>query len=184
MKRLYQLLAAIVVALLIPVATSAPTFAAATCDIGFTGPNSQNMCTSIETYQCTVNNENKVTITNSGNQTVASGSVTVSGNGTGGGSFSGSAGNNNNATFTVTIKNDAGGVGQGTCSTTVTVPATETPETVVPTKTTGPTTTIHALPVTGSDSTLETATIIAGIAAIIAGLSVGTVLAYRRIHTS
>ncbi|MGV9001380.1 MAG: hypothetical protein ACOH18_00265 [Candidatus Saccharimonadaceae bacterium] len=177
MKRFYQLIAAVVVALLAPVLVSAPTLAASTCDVGFTGPDSQNMCTSVETYSCTVNNNNEVTITNSNNQTVASGMVS------GGNSTSGSVSNGNGTNFTVAITNASEGEG-GVCSATVIVPAVETPPTVVPSATTTPKTTVKALPVTGDDSTLMIAAIAAGIAVGIAGISVAASLVYRRLNAS
>lgn len=180
MKRLYQLLAVAVVAILVPIATSATARAAFTCGVGFTGPNSQNICTSVETYQCTVNNQNTVTITNSNNQTVASGSVSVSGNGSGGSSTSGSVTNTNGTTFSVTITNsNPESEEPGVCTATVTVPATETPETVQPTKSTTP----KELPVTSGDPTLGLVGIAAGIAAFIAGVATAVTI-YRRTHMS
>lgn len=184
MKRLYQLVAAIVVSLLIPVAIGAPSFAASTCDVGFTGPDSKNLCTSIETYKCSVTNQNDITIKDTNNQTVASGKVTVSGNGSGGGAISGTAGNSNSATFLVTVKNSTETGGPSVCSVAVTVPAKETPATVAPTKpATNSTAAPRALPVTGDDSTLTITAIVAGMMALIAGLSVGGVLVYRRIQS-
>lgn len=180
MKRLSQLVAAVVVAFLVPVMAPAPSFAAVTCDVGFTGPDSNNMCTSVETYQCTVTNTNTVEITNTNNQVVASGSVTVSGNGSGGSSTSGSVTNTNGTTFSITITNtNPEGEEPGVCTATVRVPATETPETVQPTQPTT-TSTVRALPVTSGDPTLTILAIAAAVAVILAGLTVAAVIAYRR----
>ncbi|MGH7218692.1 MAG: hypothetical protein ACREGE_04600 [Candidatus Microsaccharimonas sp.] len=178
MKRLYQLLVGAAVAILVPMAASVPASAANTCEVGFTGPNSQNMCTSVETYSCSVTNQNNVIITNSSNQQVASGSVTVSGNGAGGNGTSGSVTNTDGTTFSVTITNSNPTTqGSGTCTATVTVPATETEETVTPASTEKP----KALPVTSGDKTLVGLMIASGIAALIAGAAVAVAL-YRRSH--
>jgi len=173
MKRVYQLIAAVVVTLLVPVATGAQTFAASTCAIGFTGPDSQNMCTSVQTYACTVNNDNTVTITDSNNQTAASGAVS-------GGGTSGSVSNSSGTTFTVSITNR-------TCTATVIVPATTDTPPVSVTPIAAPAVagaSVKALPVTGSDQTLPTIGLVAGVAALIAALSVAATIAYRRLNAS
>lgn len=176
MKRVYQLVAAAVVTFLVPVAIGASVSAQQfTCDVGYTGPNSQNQCTSVETYDCSVSNTNFVTINSSTVQNVASGTVTVDGNGNGGGAISGSASNSNNTTFSVTIENGEGQV----CTVVATVPATETPETVTPTQTV---TKVAALPVTSGDSTLTTLMSIAIGAVALAGATIAAVLIYRRIN--
>jgi len=184
MKRLGQLVAAVVVAFLVPMAIATPSYAAVTCDVGFTGPDSNNMCTSVERYQCTVTNTNTVEITNTNNQVVASGSVAVSGNGSGGSSTSGSVTNTNGTTFSVSITNSNPEAEEpGVCTASVRVPATETPETVQPTKPTKTTASgagVMALPVTSGDLTLTILGIAAIVAAIIAGLAVAAVVAYRR----
>lgn len=181
MKRLYQLIAAAVVIFLVPLVVSAPTHAVSTCDVGFTGPDSQNMCTSVETYSCTVTNQNEVAITNSNNQTVASGAVSGAGSTSGGGSISGSVSNSNGTTFTVNITNQDE---VGVCTATVIVPAVETPPTVNPPVTTTTATATKALPVTGDDSTLAFLRVGAVIAMAVAGISVATVLVYRRLNAS
>jgi hypothetical protein len=138
------------------------------------------MCTSTETYSCSVTNQNVVTITNSSNQTVASGSVTVSGNGTGGNGTSGSVTNTDGTTFSVTITNSNPTTqNPGVCTATVTVPATVTEETVQPKSTEKP----QVLPVTSGDTTLIGLMIAAGVAALIAGAAVAVAL-YRRAHLS
>ena len=182
MKRLYQIVAAAIVTLFVPLIASTPTLAAS-CDIGFTGPDSSNMCTSVEKYQCEVTNTNTVEIKNSSNQVVASGAVNVSGNGTGGTATSGSVTNTNGASFTVTITNAIPTVqDSGTCTAAVVVPATEEPVTPTPVTTVTPekTDTPKALPVTSGDATLPVTAAIAGGAALAAVLSVAAVLLYRR----
>lgn len=178
MKRLYQLLAVAAVAILVPIAASMPASAVNTCEVGFTGPNSQNMCTSVETYSCSVTNQNNVTITNSSNQTVASGAVTVSGNGAGGNGTSGSVTNTDGTTFTVVITNsNPTSQDPGVCTATVTVPATETEETVTPASTEKP----QALPVTSGDKTLVGLMIATGVAVVTAVTAIAVAL-YRRSH--
>lgn len=180
MKRWYQLVAVAVVALLVPIAASMPAGAASTCEIGYTGPDSQNMCTSVETYRCSVTNENSVTITNTNNQTVASGSVAVSGNGSGGSSTSGSVTNTSGTTFRVTITNSAPNSNEpGVCTASVVVPATVTPEVVTPEKQVTP----EALPVTSGDATLLVVGMGAGLAVLIAG-GVTAYALYRRSRIS
>lgn len=183
MKRLYQLVAMAGIIALMPLAGSVPAHAAATCDVGFTGPNSQNMCMSIETYQCAVTNENIVTISNANNQTVASGQVTVSGNGSAGGASSGSVTNQNGTTFSVTITNAAADDEPGVCTATVMVPARTVVETVQPTVTTTPTTAPRALPVTSGN---VAGAIIGVTAALLALATAGgvSIVAYRRQHRS
>lgn len=191
MKRLYQLVAAVVVAFLVPVLASAPTYAASTCDIGFTGPDSKNMCTSVEKYSCEVQNENNVTIKNSNDQTVASGTVSVNDNNSGGSSASGSVSNSSGTNFSVTITN-AGEGEAGICSASVVVTAVETPPTVVPgngaatspTPTAVPQSAVKVLPATGDDSTLMITTVIAGITTLTAAISVVTATLYRRLNAS
>ncbi len=186
MKRVYQLLAVVVVAFLVPALTATPSYAAVTCDVGYTGPDSQNMCTSTETYQCTVTNTNTVEITNTNSQVVASGSVTVSGNGSGGSSASGSVTNTNGTTFSVTITNaNPEEEEPGVCTATVRVPAKETPEVVQPTRPVETTTgggagAVRVLPVTSGDPTLTILGIAAVITSILAALAVTAVIAYRR----
>lgn len=127
MTRIY--LVSIAVTLLGTVAVSAPALAAFTCEVGFTGPNSQNMCESVTEYQCSVDNENIVIIDSSTNQVAYSGSATVGNNGSGGNASSGSVTNDSGTTFTVTVTN-GGGEQQSpaTCLASVVVPATEIPE--------------------------------------------------------
>lgn len=183
MKRLYQMLAAVGVALLVPFMAATPSYAAVTCDVGYTGPDSQNMCTSTETYRCTVTNTNTVEITNTNSQVVASGSVNVSGNGSGGSATSGSVTNTNGTTFSVTITNSTPqNPDAGVCTATVRVPAKETPEVVQPTKPVEATGAgaVRVLPVTSGDPTLSLLGVAAIVATVVALLAVTAVIAYRR----
>lgn len=173
-KRVILTVVALVVA---PLLAGAPVAAQATCGVGFTGPDSNNMCTSTTTYQCAVNNTNSVTITNDTNQVVASGTVTTSGNTTGGSTTSGSVTNSSGTTFSVTINNAlVDGEPLATCAATVVTPATEPPATPVkPAEQTQP----QVLPFTGADTTLSTMGWVAAAMAVLAGLSVASVLVYR-----
>lgn len=186
MKRLSQLLATLGVAFLVPLAVGEAASAVATCDVGFTGPNSQNMCTSVQTYQCTVTNTNNVTITNSTDQTVYSGAVSNTGNTSGGGSTSGTATNSSGTTFSVSINN--GSVEVPTCTATVVVPATDTPTTVTPTTTnttpSGGGGAIKSLPVTSQESPLDTVAIVTGATVVAAVITAGGAVAYRHVRVS
>ena len=138
MKKLQQVVLALVV-IAAPLAVSPAASAASTCQNGYTGPDSNNICTSTTTYACTQTSENTVTIANDGTQIAVSGDASSGGNGAGGGAQTGSATNSNGVTFTVSVTN------QGLCTATATVPATPTPtpttpvkESVTPPKTTKP----------------------------------------------
>lgn len=116
MKKM-SILGATLALLLAPLAFTATVNAASTCPIGFTGPNSQNLCESEAHYTCEVENNTAVIIDNSNNQVATTGDAT---NGS-----SGSATNSNGTTFTTTISNE------GTCTvaattSVVTPPATPT----------------------------------------------------------
>lgn len=127
MTRLYLL--SIAATLLGAITVSVPAFAAFTCEVGFTGPNSQNMCESVTKYECSVDNENIVIIDSSTNQVAYSGSATVEDNGSGGGASTGSVTNDSGTTFTVSISNGGGSEQEpATCLASVVVPATENPE--------------------------------------------------------
>jgi len=183
MKRIYLVSAVMAVFGLVLVST--PVSAAFTCQEGYTGPNTENMCESVEKYQCSVENQNIVTIKNSTNQTVYSGNAGVEGNGSGGGATSGSVTNEEGTTFTVTISNgDESAEAPSTCLVSAFVPAKETPETptsgrgeaetpVTPSRTVTP----QALPVTSGNQT--------GLVLIFAGSVSLVALAatlYRRLH--
>lgn len=149
----------------------------ATCDIGFTGPDSNNMCTSTTTYSCEVTSTNTVTITNQTTQEATSGTVTVTGNTTGGSGASGTVTNTSGTTFTVTITNPNPQAEQpGVCTASVVVPAEVPEEPVTPPNGQGG---VEVLPETSGDTTLQTTALIAGALALAAALSVGGVLWYR-----
>ncbi len=177
MKKLLRVLA-VVVLTLIPLGFSSAA-SASTCSVGFTGPDSNNLCTSVTQYNCNVTNTNTVTITNDNNQVVASGTVTTSGNGQGGSSTSGSVTNTNGTTFSITITNPAGDT-PGVCSATVVVPATNTPPTPVvqPTQAASTGSGAAALPETSGDVTMMLIIVASSLAAI-AALGVGGVALYR-----
>lgn len=116
MKRL-SLTLAMAAIVLAPFATSGTAFAETSCQIGFTGPGSTNMCTSVETYTCEVNNTNNVTVLDANEQDALSGTSLVVSNTSGGSSSTGSATNSNSVTFNVTVTNGNGdGDGGGVCT--------------------------------------------------------------------
>lgn len=127
MKKIAQILVATAIAA-VPFFVSNSAFAdgTGTCQIGYTGPNSNNECTLTSTFTCTVNNENNFDIQNENDQTVASGTATVADNTSGGSATSGSATNSNGTTINVSINNGSSGK---LCSVVKTVPATPTPVT-------------------------------------------------------
>jgi len=179
MKKLLKVLAVALFALT-PFVISSSASAQAVCDIGYTGPDSQNLCRSITRYACEVNNTNVVNIRNENNQVVASGSVETSSNGQGGSSTSGSVTNSNGTTFAVTITNT--GI-QETCVAVAVVPATQPPTPTTPVNTTPvqPTTRGHvaALPKTSGSVAQTVLYIVVGSLAAIAVLGVGSVALYR-----
>lgn len=127
MKKLLSVIVAVLS--LVPFVFAVPASALSTCEIGYTGPDSNNQCTSQTTYVCTVSNTNNVEIKNDNNQVVASGNVSNSGNTQTGGATSGQVTNSSGIIFSVSITN--GGVEASTCVAKVTVPAKETPATPV-----------------------------------------------------
>lgn len=100
-----------------------------TCDIGFTGPDSKNICTSTTEFTCKVINNNNIEFYNGNDQVAVSGDTTVGGNTTGGGATSGTATNANGTSFNWTVTNGSGEETGQICSTVVTKPANVTPET-------------------------------------------------------
>ena len=180
MKKLLKVLAVAIFAVT-PFVISSSASAQATCEIGYTGPDSQNLCRSVTEYACSVTNTNKVDIRNSNNQVVASGTVGNTGNTQGGNSTSGTVTNSNGTVFAVTITNP--GL-EGTCVATAVVPATEPP---TPTTPTTPTTPVQptasgrvtALPQTDGGYVKTVLVIVAGSLAVIAALGIGGVALYR-----
>lgn len=107
MKKL-SLLGAALAVMLTPLAFGATSYAAeGTCAIGFTGPDSHNLCTSTTTYKCNVENNNVLVFDNNNNQVATTGSASGDSSTSAGDSTSGSATNTNGVTFTTTVKNDA-----------------------------------------------------------------------------
>ncbi len=182
MKKLLKLVAvAVLVAspIFVGVPASAQSTPQATCEIGYTGPDSNNQCTSTTEYRCEVTNTNTINIISSNDQESVSGGAFVGGNTTGGGSTSGTVTNTNGVVFNVTIVNtnpepEEGEV--GTCVATRTVPATIPPTPVVPTNGGGAT----VLPTTSGEQTLATVGLIAAGSTLLAITSVGAVYLYRR----
>ena len=117
MKKLSSLLATLTI-LLAPLAIGGVAAAESTCQIGFTGPNSQNLCESTTAFTCTVTNDNKIIFKNNNEQVAETGDA-ITGS-------SGSATNENGVTFTGTVTNNG-----NTCIAIATVPPTVTP-TVTP----------------------------------------------------
>ncbi|HEX7484197.1 MAG TPA: hypothetical protein VF281_03530 [Candidatus Saccharimonadales bacterium] len=103
MKKLLLTVAAFALA----VGFTTPSASALTCHISNTGPDSENTCTSIENFKCTVDNDNQVKVYNGNEQvSVSGGAITVT-NTSGGSSTSGNAGNTNGTTVEGTIKNNS-----------------------------------------------------------------------------
>jgi len=112
----------------LPFAFSSNAFAAS-CPVGFTGPNSANICTSVTAYQCSIKNDTTVDVVNQNVQIAVSGNAAAGGAGSVGDVKTGSATNSNGTTFTAKVTN-------GACTVAATVPATPTP---TPTPTQAPT---------------------------------------------
>jgi len=188
MKRIYLVSAA--VTLFGAIWVSVPAAAQADCEVGPTGPDSQNICESAEDYQCSIQNENLVIINNTTKQEAYSGKASSINNGSGGSASSGSVTNNTGTTFTVSISNGGGSENEpATCvvSAVAPAPAPENPETpktpepgrgetgapVTPSRTVTP----QALPVTSGNQT-GLVLIFAGSASLVALAAV----LYRRLH--
>lgn len=120
MRKVVTLIAVAILSLVPFVGVSSVSAQQFVCDIGYTGPDSSNKCTSTVTYKCEVTNDNNVTIKNENDQTVASGNVSNTDNTNGGSGTSGTVTNSNGTTFDVVITNDA----EKICSATSSVPAT------------------------------------------------------------
>ncbi len=123
MKKLSQVLAVGTV-ILAPLLASGSAFAVGTCPTGYTGPDSNNQCVSVTTYDCLIVNNNTVSIINENFQVAVTGDA-INGS-------SGSATNSNGVTFNATIKNE-------TCSVVATVaPIEPTPVVATPAETVQP----------------------------------------------
>jgi len=187
MKKLLKVLAVAIFAFT-PFIISSSALAKSVCEIGYTGPDSQNLCKSTTKYSCEVTNENKVKIKNDNNQVVASGTVSNGDNNQGGNATSGSVTNENGTTFSVTITNPGF---EGVCVAEAVVPATEQPET--PTTPTTPVTPaptpvqptatgagqVALLPETSDTFSQTLLIVVAASLAVIAGVGVGAVALYR-----
>lgn len=167
MKRMKRILLVAVVALM-PLAVALPAAALGTCQVGYTGPDSNNQCISKTSYTCTVQEVNDVTIVNNNDQTSTSGTVTGSSNTQGGNVTSGQVTNSNGTVFNVSITNNDG---TRTCVAVATVPATPvTPVTPVQPQTGNGA--VAALPHTSGDSFSPI------LATVLAVLGIGVVVTY------
>jgi len=186
MKKLLKVLAVVVLAIT-PLVIGSSASAQSVCQIGYTGPDSQNLCRSVTKYACSVSNRNEVDIKDESNQVVASGTVGNSGNNQGGNATSGSVTNNNGTVFAITITNP--GI-NGTCTATAVVPATEPPTPTTPTTPTVPLNPVQptangggagvlALPKTDGNFTSTVLIVVAGVLASISVLGVGGIALYR-----
>ncbi len=105
MKKL-SLFGAVLAVVLVPLAFGNTSYAAdSTCPVGFTGPDSVNICTSKTEFTCKVTNNNEVTVDNTNQQIAVSGSAGSNDNGNGGSAMTGSATNANGTTFAATVTN-------------------------------------------------------------------------------
>lgn len=177
MKRLMKLMVIVAIAIS-PFLTGASASALqGTCEIGYTGPNSENMCTM--TYKCSVteSNTNTVRITTDDDQEVASGSVQNSGNTGGGSGTSGTVTNTSGTVINVTIKNPS--TEAEACVATSTVPATNPPETPKPT-TGGGEVKGMTLPSASADSAEQMTALVTGAFLLAAMVTVSGALWYRQ----
>jgi hypothetical protein len=105
MKKL-SLLGAVLAVMLVSLTFGNTSYAAGgTCAIGFTGPNSDNVCVSTNTFTCQVKNNNVIVLDNNNNQVATTGSATSGSSTSGGSSTTGSATNANGVTFKTTLTN-------------------------------------------------------------------------------
>jgi hypothetical protein len=123
MKRITRVVVAAAIAV-VPFVAGNSAFAAGTCEIGYTGPNSNNECTLSSTFTCSIKNNNDFDIKNENGQVVGSGTATSSGNTSGGSATTGSATNSNGTSINVSIDNGSSGK---LCTVVKTIPATPTP---------------------------------------------------------
>lgn len=184
MKKLLKVLAVAIFAVT-PFIISSSASAQSVCEIGYTGPDSQNVCTSTTEYICKVTNTNNVDIRNKNNQSVASGTVDNGGNTQGGNSTSGSVTNSNGTTFAVTITNP--GV-DGICVATAVVPAQPVTPEANPTPAPSPTPVqptaagagqVAALPNTSDNFAQTVLIVVVASLAAVATLGVSGVALYR-----
>ncbi len=173
MKKLSQVIAVGTV-ILAPLLASGSAFAVGTCPTGYTGPNSNNQCVSVTTYDCSVINNNMVSIINENFQVAVTGDA-INGS-------SGSATNSNGVTFNATVKNE-------TCTVVATVaPIEPTPEVVTPVETVqavqAPAQEVATvLPDTSSDSTMGLLFGLVGALGVGGALSVLAAKSYSRLKS-
>jgi len=188
MKKLSQILAVGVITFIPLAVSSGSAFAAGTCAVGYTGPDSNNQCVSVTKYTCTIVNSNKVDVTNENVQVSVTGNASGTGNTTGGSASTGSATNSNGTTFNATVTN-ATETSPGVCTVVATVPATETPVTP-PVATVTPSVpapqgkgAASGLPNTSGDSTMAYVAGLVGIFGAGAVVSRLIVVAYSRLKS-
>lgn len=147
---------AVAAVLLSPLTIGGSVSAAGTCQIGYTGPNSDNLCVSTTVYACNVVNNTMVEVGNDNLQ------VTVTGDASGGSASTGSTTNNNGVTFTATVDNQDCSV-VATVPATVVAPPTRTVEQKAPAPVVAPQkVTAKVLPNTDSASPLTTLGLVVG----------------------
>ena len=169
MKKLQQTL--IIGALLLPPLAITQVAGAelpegATCPTGFrmeqTGPGSKNTCVSETTYTCTIDNDNKIVITNESTQDAFSSEVTLSDNTGGGDAQSGSVENTNGGNFYVTVTNPSGDIDPRTCAVVATIAPIIPEEKPVPTEVV-PAPEVKAAPKLATTAGDNTVAIVAGV---------------------
>jgi hypothetical protein len=187
MKKISQILA-IMAILVAPFAVGSSAFATSTCQIGYTGPNSDNMCISKTNTACTIDNNNNVTIDGNNTQVAWSGNSSSNGNTGSGSATTGTATNGNNQKYNVSVTNGESGK---TCVAVAEVPATTVTPGVgaaggsgqvsaTPTTTTESMPTVSVLPNTSSNESANSLIALAAILGIGATASYLAVTAYRR----
>ncbi|MBC7943195.1 hypothetical protein H7X68_01710 [Candidatus Saccharibacteria bacterium] len=188
MKKLSQILAVGVITLM-PLAIGGNAFAAGVCDIGFTGPDSNNQCISTTEFECTVVNDTTVSVTNENIQIAVSGDAGSTGNTSAGSASTGSATNSNGTTFNATVTN-ATESSPGICTVVATMQASGgrgsvvAPTAAVPAPSGGKgAVAVAVLPNTSSDSTMAYLAGLVGMFGAGAIISRLAVIAYGRIKS-
>jgi hypothetical protein len=191
MKKLLQILAVGVVAMM-PLAFTNSASALGTCEIGFTGPDSNNQCISKTEYECTIINNTAIEVTNENFQVAVSGDATGSDNNESGIVRSGSSVNDNGLTFNATVTSDGDGE---ICAVVAVVPATNPPVVtpgagsaqpeVVPAPVGGGggAAGVAVLPETSSDMTMTYLASLVGILGLGTLVARGAVLAYSQLRS-
>lgn len=120
-----NVLAVIAGLVVLPLLASDSVSAEFKCEIGFTGPNSNNECVSEQQYTCEIENNNQITINDNTQQEAATGNAKIEDNTSGGGAVSGTAKNSSGTTYNFTVSNSGE---SKVCVANKVVPASETPE--------------------------------------------------------